>query len=204
MHIWSYLADSPLLSDNADGQIQYLVRILSAVVHWIEPPDVIAASIRSGASERSFRNRDYNLSWIWETLGNTNEYYDLLILQWVCRWMPCPSFNGVFDYLFAFWQPPEVNEVSWLPFVISTSKNTTTKNNDYSLPWVPPEFRDHLFLLYQLGLGMLFPCCSNMSALAGTMAQSTYFLLWHPKLSSLFWITRMKKKPGARRLLIYC
>uniref|UniRef100_A0A0E0BBQ0 Exportin-4 n=1 Tax=Oryza glumipatula TaxID=40148 RepID=A0A0E0BBQ0_9ORYZ len=39
---------------NADGQIQYLVRILSAVVHWIEPPDVIAASIRSGASESEF------------------------------------------------------------------------------------------------------------------------------------------------------
>jgi hypothetical protein len=48
------LTGSVFPNDNADGQIQYLVRILSAVVHWIEPPDVIAASIRSGASESEF------------------------------------------------------------------------------------------------------------------------------------------------------
>uniref|UniRef100_A0A0E0EYW7 Exportin-4 n=1 Tax=Oryza meridionalis TaxID=40149 RepID=A0A0E0EYW7_9ORYZ len=48
------LTGSVFPNDNADGQIQYLVRILSAVVHWIEPPDVIAASIRSGASERNY------------------------------------------------------------------------------------------------------------------------------------------------------
>lgn len=42
-----------LWSDNGDAQIKHLMMILSAVVLWIEPPDVIAASIRNGGSERS-------------------------------------------------------------------------------------------------------------------------------------------------------
>uniref|UniRef100_J3N3E7 Exportin-4 n=1 Tax=Oryza brachyantha TaxID=4533 RepID=J3N3E7_ORYBR len=48
------LAGSVFPNDNADAQIKHLVHILSAVVLWIEPPDVIAASIRSGASESEF------------------------------------------------------------------------------------------------------------------------------------------------------
>ncbi|KAL6641078.1 hypothetical protein ACP70R_019259 [Stipagrostis hirtigluma subsp. patula] len=41
-------------NDNGDAQIQHLMHILSAAVLWIEPPDVIAASIRNGGSESEF------------------------------------------------------------------------------------------------------------------------------------------------------
>uniref|UniRef100_A0A0D9XKK9 Exportin-1 C-terminal domain-containing protein n=1 Tax=Leersia perrieri TaxID=77586 RepID=A0A0D9XKK9_9ORYZ len=48
------LAGSVFPNDNADAQIKHLVHILSAAILWIEPPDVIATSIRSGASESEF------------------------------------------------------------------------------------------------------------------------------------------------------
>lgn len=34
--------------------MKHLIQILSAIMPWVEPPDVIAASIRSGGSERFF------------------------------------------------------------------------------------------------------------------------------------------------------
>lgn len=40
--------------DNGETQIKHIMQILSAIISWVEPPDVIAASIRSGGSERSF------------------------------------------------------------------------------------------------------------------------------------------------------
>ncbi|XP_066370501.1 uncharacterized protein [Miscanthus floridulus] len=48
------LAGSVFPNDNGDAQIKHLMLILSAVVLWIEPPDVIAASIRNGGSESEF------------------------------------------------------------------------------------------------------------------------------------------------------
>ncbi|KAG2537518.1 exportin-4-like isoform X1 [Panicum virgatum] len=48
------LAGSVFPNDNGDAQIKHLMMILSAVVLWIEPPDVIAASIRNGGSESEF------------------------------------------------------------------------------------------------------------------------------------------------------
>ncbi|ONM05840.1 Exportin-4 [Zea mays] len=48
------LAGSVFPNDNGDAQIKHLMLILSAVVLWIEPPDVITASIRNGGSESEF------------------------------------------------------------------------------------------------------------------------------------------------------
>ncbi|KAL6883263.1 hypothetical protein ACP4OV_010677 [Aristida adscensionis] len=48
------LSGSVFPNDNGDAQIKHLMHILSAVVQWIEPPDVIAASIRNGGSESEF------------------------------------------------------------------------------------------------------------------------------------------------------
>ncbi|PWZ52067.1 Phosphoenolpyruvate carboxylase 1 [Zea mays] len=48
------LAGSVFPNDNGDAQIKHLMLILSAVVQWIEPPDVITASIRNGGSESEF------------------------------------------------------------------------------------------------------------------------------------------------------
>ncbi|KAG8088719.1 hypothetical protein GUJ93_ZPchr0010g10091 [Zizania palustris] len=48
------LAGSVFPNDNGDAHIKHLMHILSAAVLWIEPPDVIASSIRNGASESEF------------------------------------------------------------------------------------------------------------------------------------------------------
>lgn len=48
------LAGAVFPNDNGDAQIKHLIHILSAVILWIEPPDVIAASIRNGGSESEF------------------------------------------------------------------------------------------------------------------------------------------------------
>ncbi|KAL5225000.1 hypothetical protein ABZP36_011639 [Zizania latifolia] len=48
------LAGSVFPNDNGDAHIKHLMHILCAAVLWIEPPDVIASSIRNGASESEF------------------------------------------------------------------------------------------------------------------------------------------------------
>ncbi|TVU30390.1 hypothetical protein EJB05_22006 [Eragrostis curvula] len=48
------LAGSVFPNDNGDAQVKHLMHILSAAVLWIEPPDVIATSIRNGGSESEF------------------------------------------------------------------------------------------------------------------------------------------------------
>lgn len=115
-----YLAFSlfSLLSDNGDAQIKHLITILSAVVLWIEPPDVIAASIRNGGSERSCQ--DPCLQCLRKKLRNTDDY-DSPVLQWVYRWLPCATFNGFLDYWLTFWQPPKVNKVSFVDCGIVSS-----------------------------------------------------------------------------------
>ena len=85
--------------------------ILSAVVLWIEPPDVIAASIRNGGSERF--SQDPCLQSLFNLRKKLRNFYewDSPVLQWVYRRLSCSAFNGVFDYWLTFWQPPEVNKV---------------------------------------------------------------------------------------------
>ncbi|KAJ3682348.1 hypothetical protein LUZ60_014921 [Juncus effusus] len=48
------LAGSVFPSDNGETQIKHLIQILAAIITWIEPPDVVTASIRSGGSESEF------------------------------------------------------------------------------------------------------------------------------------------------------
>ncbi|KAF3328040.1 Exportin-4 [Carex littledalei] len=48
------LAGAVFPSDNGETQMKHLIQILSAIMPWVEPPDVIAASIRSGGSESEF------------------------------------------------------------------------------------------------------------------------------------------------------
>ncbi|XP_073000684.1 uncharacterized protein [Typha latifolia] len=50
----SSLAGAVFPSDNGETQIKHLIHILSAVVQWIDPPDVISAAIQSGQSESEF------------------------------------------------------------------------------------------------------------------------------------------------------
>lgn len=45
------LAGTVFPSDNGQTQIKHIMQILSAVIPWIEPPDVITEAIRSGSSE---------------------------------------------------------------------------------------------------------------------------------------------------------
>uniref|UniRef100_N1R4N4 Exportin-4 n=1 Tax=Aegilops tauschii TaxID=37682 RepID=N1R4N4_AEGTA len=48
------LAGAVFPNDNGDAQIEHFMHILSAVILWIEPPNVIAESIRNGGSESEF------------------------------------------------------------------------------------------------------------------------------------------------------
>nr|CAD1836168.1 unnamed protein product [Ananas comosus var. bracteatus] len=48
------LAGAVFPSDNGETQIKHIVLILSAIIQWIDPPDVISASIQSGQSESEF------------------------------------------------------------------------------------------------------------------------------------------------------
>ncbi|XP_051186487.1 uncharacterized protein [Lolium perenne] len=48
------LAGAVFPNDNGDAQIEHFMHILSAVIMWIEPPNVIAESIRNGGSESEF------------------------------------------------------------------------------------------------------------------------------------------------------
>lgn len=48
------LAGAVFPNDNGDAQIEHFMHILSAVILWIEPPNVIAESIRRGGSESEF------------------------------------------------------------------------------------------------------------------------------------------------------